>query len=98
MPPMPPAPAGFAPPPAPPAPPEPPKLRKSGIRTVGPIRPRRTARGEGHGRITIGIPLSISFPDARIVDMQLSELEKRVNGSADAIDAAKRGQVPLVVI
>lgn len=40
----------------------------------------------------------LSFPDARIVDMDLNELVKRVEASTAAIEAAKRGQIPLIVI
>jgi hypothetical protein len=40
----------------------------------------------------------IAFPDTRAVDMDLGELEKRVKQSAEAIDAIKRGQIPLVVV
>lgn len=40
----------------------------------------------------------MSFPDARIVDMDMGDLIRHVEASADAIAAAKRGQIPLLVV
>jgi hypothetical protein len=40
----------------------------------------------------------LSFPDARIIDMDQGDLIKHVEAAAEAIDAAKRGQIPLIVV
>ena len=40
----------------------------------------------------------LSFPDARIVDMDQSDLIKHVLSSSSAIDDARRGHIPILVI
>ena len=40
----------------------------------------------------------MSFPDARVSDMDEAELRRHVIASKDVIDDAKRGRVPLIVI
>jgi hypothetical protein len=40
----------------------------------------------------------MSFPDARVNDMDEPALRRHVTSSKDVIDAAKRGQTPLIVI
>jgi hypothetical protein len=40
----------------------------------------------------------LSFPDARVVDMDYGDLVKHVKASGDAVAAAKGGTIPLIVI
>ncbi|MGO7651733.1 hypothetical protein ACC688_29090 [Rhizobium ruizarguesonis] len=42
--------------------------------------------------------VAVSFPDARIVDMDYGDLIQHIQDSEDAIDAAKSGQIPLIVV
>jgi len=42
--------------------------------------------------------VTMSFPETRIVDLDYSELLKRIQQSPQALAAAKRGRVPLIVV
>jgi hypothetical protein len=42
--------------------------------------------------------VTMSFPDARVVDMDYSDLVKHVQASNEAIEAAKRGQIPIIIV
>jgi len=42
--------------------------------------------------------VSLSFPDARVIDMDVEDLIKHVLASGYAIDDAKRGHIPLIVV
>jgi hypothetical protein len=40
----------------------------------------------------------MSFPDAQIVDMNLDDLKNKIQGSAETVDTARNGQIPVIVV